>query len=73
MKVDSTHADPLTKILMLSLVVLGMYAVFSRLWACEDAYIKMDGKKTSLVRGEAYLLRKDQEKERLEEGEVSTG
>jgi peptidase E len=38
--------------------------------ACEDAYIKMDGKKTSLVRGEAYILRKDQEKERLEDGKV---
>ncbi len=38
--------------------------------ACEDAYVKMDGKKTSLVRGEAYLLRKDQEKERLDEGKV---
>jgi dipeptidase E len=38
--------------------------------ACEDAYVKMEGKKTSLVRGEAYLLRKDQEKERLEEGKV---
>jgi len=30
----------------------------------------MDGKKTSLVRGEAYLMRKDQEKERLEEGRL---
>ena len=38
--------------------------------ACDDAYIKMDGKKTSLVRGEAYILRKDQEKERLEEGKL---
>lgn len=35
---------------------------------CEDGYIKVDGKKTSLVRGEAYLLRKDREKERLDEG-----
>ena len=37
---------------------------------CDDGYIKMEGKKTSLARGEAYLLRKDQEKERLEEGKV---
>jgi dipeptidase E len=35
---------------------------------CDDAYIKVDGKKTSLVGGEAYLLRKDQDKEQLEEG-----
>jgi len=35
---------------------------------CDDAYVKVDGKKTSLVRGEAYILRKDQEKERLEAG-----
>lgn len=37
---------------------------------CDDAYLKVDGKKTSLVRGEAYLLRKDEEKERLEEGKL---
>ena len=37
---------------------------------CDDGYVKMDGKKTSLVRGEVYLLRKDQEKERLEEGRL---
>jgi peptidase E len=37
---------------------------------CDDAYVKVDGKKTSLVRGEAYILRKDQEKERLEEGKL---
>jgi hypothetical protein len=36
--------------------------------ACDDAYINVEGKKTFLVRGEAYMLRKDQEKERLEEG-----
>ena len=35
---------------------------------CDGAYVKMEGKKTSLRRGEAYILRKDQEKERLEEG-----
>jgi dipeptidase E len=37
---------------------------------CEDGYVKVDGKKTFLVRGEAYLLHKDQEKERLEEGRL---
>jgi len=37
---------------------------------CDDGYIRMDGKKTMLARGEAYLLRKDQGKERLEEGRV---
>jgi dipeptidase E len=37
---------------------------------CDDAYVKVDGKKTSLVRGEAYILRKDQEKEILEEGKL---
>ena len=40
------------------------------LMLCDDAYIKVDGKKTSLVRGEAYILRKDQEKERLDEGKL---
>ena len=40
------------------------------LMLCDDAYIKVDGKKTSLVRGEAYLLRKDQEKVQLEEGKL---
>lgn len=35
---------------------------------CDDAYITVEGKKTVLVRGEAYILRKDSEKERLEEG-----
>jgi dipeptidase E len=37
---------------------------------CDDGYIKADGRKTSLARGEAYILRKDQEKERLKEGKV---
>jgi peptidase E len=37
---------------------------------CDGGYIKTDGKKTSLVRGEAYILRKDEEKERLDEGKV---
>jgi peptidase E len=33
------------------------------------AYVKVEGNKTTLVRGEAYILRKDLEKEKLEEGE----
>lgn len=37
---------------------------------CDDAYINVEGKKTILVRGEAYILRKDQEKERLTEGQL---
>lgn len=37
---------------------------------CDDAYVKVEGKKTSLVRGEAYILRRDQEKERLEAGKL---
>jgi dipeptidase E len=40
------------------------------LMLCNDAYIKVDGRKTSLVRGEAYILRKDREKERLEAGKL---
>lgn len=36
---------------------------------CDDAYLKMEGKKTTLVRGEAWILRKDSEKERLVEGD----
>jgi dipeptidase E len=36
----------------------------------DDAWVKVDGKKTSLVRGEAWILRKDQEKEKLEENRV---
>ncbi len=38
----------------------------------DGAYVKVDGKKTTLVRGEAWILRKDQEKERLEEGKLIT-
>ena len=34
----------------------------------DGAYVKVDGKKTTLVRGEAWILRKDSEKEKLEEG-----
>ena len=33
-----------------------------------DAYVKVEGKKTTLVRGKAWILRKDSEKEQLVEG-----
>lgn len=36
----------------------------------DGAHVRVDGKKTTLVRGEVYILRKDQEKERLEEGKL---
>lgn len=36
---------------------------------CDNAYIKTEKGKTVLVRGEAYILRKDSEKERLAEGQ----
>jgi len=36
---------------------------------CDSAYVKIEGKKVTLVRGEAYVLRKDEEKEKVEEGE----
>jgi len=35
---------------------------------CDDAYARVEGKKTTLIRGEAYILRKDSEKEKLETG-----
>jgi peptidase E len=38
----------------------------------DGAYVKVDGKKTTLVRGEAWIWRKDQEKEKLEEGRLIT-
>lgn len=38
--------------------------------ACDDAYLKVDGKKTTLVRGKAWMLRKGAEKERLEQGKL---
>jgi dipeptidase E len=38
----------------------------------DGAYVKMDGKKTTLVRGEAWILRKGQEKEKLEENRLIT-
>jgi dipeptidase E len=37
---------------------------------CDEVYIKVEGKKTTLVRGEAWILRKDSEKEKLDEGET---
>lgn len=37
---------------------------------CDGAYVKVDGKKTTLVRGEAWILRKDSEKVKLEAGEA---
>jgi peptidase E len=38
----------------------------------DGAYVKVDGKKTILVRGEAWIWRKDHEKERLEENKLIT-
>src|SRR3990172_2215156 len=36
----------------------------------DGAHVKVDGQKTSLVRGEAWIWRKDREKERLEDGKL---
>ena len=36
----------------------------------DGAYVKVHGRKTTLVRGEVWILRKDSEKEKLEEGEL---
>jgi dipeptidase E len=36
----------------------------------DGAYVRVDGKKTTLVRGEAWILRKGAEKERLEPGKT---
>src|SRR5687768_11595183 len=36
----------------------------------DGAYVKVDGKKTTLVRGDAWILRKEEEKEKLEQGKV---
>ena len=36
----------------------------------DGAYVKVEGKKTTLVRGDAWVLRKDSEKERLIVGET---
>jgi dipeptidase E len=38
----------------------------------DGAYVKVDGKKTTLVRGNAWILRKGAEKERLEPGKIIT-
>jgi hypothetical protein len=35
---------------------------------CDNAYVKVNGKKTTLVRGDAWVMRKDSEKEKLEVG-----
>jgi dipeptidase E len=39
------------------------------LMLCDGAYVKVEGRKTTLVRGEAYIVRKDSDKEKIEEGE----
>lgn len=36
----------------------------------DGAYVKVDGKKTTLGRGDAWILRKGAEKERLEQGKI---
>lgn len=36
----------------------------------DGAYLKVDGKKTMLVQGDAWILRKDAEKEKLEPGKL---
>ena len=38
----------------------------------DGAYVKVDGRKTTLVRGEAWILRKGMEKEKLEENKLIT-
>jgi dipeptidase E len=38
----------------------------------DGAYVKVDGKKTTLVRGDAWILRKGEEKEKLEQGKIIT-
>jgi dipeptidase E len=50
---------------------LGDYHVFQPnpiILMADDAYIRVDGKKTSLVRGEAWVLRRGQEKEKIAVG-----
>lgn len=37
---------------------------------CDGAYVRVEGRKTCLVRGEAWLLEKNQEKSRLQPGEM---
>jgi dipeptidase E len=36
----------------------------------DGAHVKIEGKKTTLVRGEVWILRRDQEKEKLDEGKL---
>jgi hypothetical protein len=36
----------------------------------DGAYVKVDGKKTTLMRGDAWILRKGEEKERLQQMKV---
>lgn len=38
----------------------------------DGAYVKVEGRKTTLMRGEAWILRKDQEREKLEAGKLIT-
>jgi peptidase E len=38
----------------------------------DGAYVKVDGKKTTLVRGDAWILRKGEEKEKLGQGKIIT-
>lgn len=50
---------------------LGEYHFFHDnpvIMVCDDGYVRVDGRKTTLARGEAYILRRDHEKERLDEG-----
>ena len=54
---------------------LGDYHFFhdnSVILLSDGAYVKVDGKKTALVRGDAWILRKGTEKERLEPGKIIT-
>ena len=54
---------------------LGDYHFFhdnSVILLSDSAYVKVDGKKTTLVRGNAWILRKSAEKERLEPGKIIT-
>jgi peptidase E len=37
---------------------------------CDGVYMQVQGKRTCLVRGEAWILRKDEEKQRLEPGQM---
>lgn len=38
----------------------------------DGAYVKVDGRKTTLIRGEAWILRKGMDKEKLEAGKLIT-